>query len=89
MVSPCGMVKPSLITLVFDTELALWITGLLCPACCRDGLGVLFGLGEVNGDIDIPVFSFCDPFNVLFDPVVPDIIGSPGKTVKIIRRLLR
>jgi endonuclease/exonuclease/phosphatase family metal-dependent hydrolase len=40
-----------------------------------NGFGVLFGLGEVDGDVDLPVLGVGLPFQILLDTLGADIVG--------------
>ena len=69
-----GVIYPAGIPFVFPAKKALGIPRLLCQFCCGDGLWILFGLGEINGDIKIPVLRFSDPLHILLYPVTANVI---------------
>ena len=68
------MVYSSCIPLIFLTELALGIGTLLCVLCRSDCLRILLRLGEIDGDIQCPVFRIHGPLSVFFDSLSSDII---------------
>ncbi len=55
VVLPGGVVEPSRVALVLPAELALGVAGLGRGLRRGDGLGVLLRLGQVDGDVHIPV----------------------------------
>ena len=89
VVLPGGMVEPSRVALVFPAKLALGITGLRCRLCRRDGLGVLLRLGEVNGDVQLPVGGGRLPLHIPCDAVAPDVVRVLTEAVKPVRGVLR
>ena len=70
-----GMVQPAGIALVLHAELALGVGALGGELCRRDGLGVLFGLREVDGDVKVAVRGLGDPLEVPLDAVAADVVG--------------
>ena len=69
------MVHPSRIALVLLAEKALRIAGLLCILRSSNRLGVLFGLGKVDRDVEIAVFRRSNPLLIPADSVSADIVG--------------
>ena len=80
-----GMIHPACIPLVLPAQQALRITGLLCVSGRRDGLGILFRLGEVDGDIQVAILCIGNPFHVPADTVSANIVGVLAELVIVIR----
>ena len=70
-----GMIHPACIALVLHAELALGVSALGGQLGGGNGLGVLFRLREVDGDIQIAVGGLGDPLHVPLDAVAADVIG--------------
>ena len=70
-----GVVHAACIAFVLGAELALGVGALGSQFGGGNGLGVFFGLREVDGDIQIAVGGLGDPFQVALDAVAADIIG--------------
>ena len=66
------------------TEKALGISRLGKELCGCDSLGILLGLGEVNGDVYFSVLAFGLPLKVLFDSVRSYIVGVDRELVEVI-----
>ncbi len=82
------MVQPSGIAHILAAEQASGIGGPLLLGQGRgDGFGILFRLGEVDRDIQIPVAGGGDPLPVPDDAVAADVIAVPAELVEIVRRL--
>ena len=75
------VVHTARIALVFRAEHALGIAGLGGQLCRGDGLGVLFGLTEVDGHVQIAVLGGRLPAHVLLDAVAADVVGILRKIV--------
>ena len=88
VVLPGGMVHPAGVALILGAELALGIARLGRGLGGGDGLGVLLGLGEVDGDIQVAVVGLGLPPQILFDPVAADVIGILGQGIIPIGGLL-
>ena len=69
------------VALVGVTELAFGIAALRRETGCRDGAGVLLGLGEVDGDVQRAVGALVDPLLILADAVAADIVRILTETV--------
>ena len=69
------VVHAACVTLVLHTQLALGVSALGRKLCGGNGLGVLFRLGQVDGDIQVAVFGLGDPFQVALDAVAADVVG--------------
>ena len=87
VVSPGGVVHPSGVALIFPAELALGIAGLGGQLGGGDGLGVLLGLTQVDGNVQIAVLAFVLPADVLCDPVGADVVRVPAEGVVPVRSL--
>ena len=68
------MIDSPVVSLVLDAQLALGIAALRRVSCCRDRLGILLGLGEIDGDVQLAVLGLRLPSSVSGDPVSADII---------------
>ena len=58
----CRLARIACVALVFVAKEALGISALGQELCGGKCFGVLFGLGKVNGDVNIAVFRICFPF---------------------------
>ena len=72
------------VALVLPAEGALGVAGLGGVPGGGDGLGVLFGLTEIDGDDQVPVLRGGGPHLVLLHPVHPDVVGGPAQVVVVI-----
>ena len=70
-----GVIHAACIALILHAQLALGVSALGCKLCSGNGLGVLFRLGQVDGDIQIAVLGLCDPLQVALDAVAADVVG--------------
>src|SRR5699024_2152755 len=77
-----GVVHPAGVALVLHAQLALGVGALGGQLGGRDGLGVLFGLGEVDGDVQVAVGGGGDPLEVLLDAVAADVVGVLAEGVE-------
>ena len=89
VVLPGGMVHPACVALVLPAELALGVPALGGGLGRGDGLGVLLRLGEVDGDVQVPVRRRGDPLHVLGDAVAADVVRVLAQAVEPVRGLLR
>ncbi len=85
----CRMIHPARIALIFPAEQTLRIARLLRRPGRRNGLGVFFRLGKIDGNVQIAIFRFGNPFHIPRDSVTPDVIRIPAEFVIIIRGLHR
>ena len=46
-----------------------------------NGAGILFWFGKIDGNIQVSIFSGCNPLHILCNPVAPDIVGILAKSV--------
>jgi hypothetical protein len=76
-----GGVDATGVALVFLTKGALGITALLHSLGGGNGLGVLFGLGQIDGDIDLAVLGVMLPFHVLGNTVAADIVAVTAELI--------
>ena len=74
------------VALILVAEQALRITALRQELGGGDRFGVLFGLGEVDGDVDLAVFALRRPFHILGDAVGAYVVGRQTKVIKIVGR---
>ena len=88
VVLPGGMVHPARVALVFRTEHTLGIARLGSQLGGGDGLGILLGLGEVDGDIQFAIFCSRFPAQIFFDAVTADVVRVPAQLVVPVRSFL-
>ena len=88
MVGAGWMVQASLITFIFHAKLAGWIIAVLSLFSCRNLLGILFWLREIDGDFQISIFSRCFESNIFSNSLDLDIVILLTKLVKISYSLL-
>ncbi len=69
-----GVVHPAGVPLVFPAELALGVAALGGLFGGGDGAGVLFRLGKVDGDVQIPVLRGGHPLAVAGDALPADVV---------------
>ena len=88
MIGASWVVQATLVAFIFHTELAGWIVTILRLFSCRNFLGILFWLREIDGDFQIPIGSRCFESNVFSNSLDLDIIVLLTKLVKISHSLL-
>ena len=88
MILSGGMIDSAGISLVFLTKETLGITALLHQFRCRDGLGILLRLRQVDGYIQCTKFRIRCPLQIFFYSVSADIVAVTAEFVVIIRRRL-
>ena len=74
------------ITLILGAEQALWISALRQQLCGCNRTGILFGLGEVDGDVDRAVVSVGRPLHVLCHAIGTNVVAVAAELVKIVGR---
>ena len=84
-----GMVQAASVAFVFHTELALGITALRLQLGCSNGLGILFWLGQVDGNVQVTVFCGSNPLHVTLNSVTTDVVVVLGKVVEPVGGRLR
>ena len=89
MVFAGGVVHAACVTLVLHAQLALGVSALRCKLCGGNGLGVLFRLGQVDGDIQVAVRSLGDPLQVALNAVAADVVGVLTELVEPVGGSLR
>ena len=87
VVCPGGMVHPSGVALVLFTQLALGVGSLGGVLGGGDGLGVLFGLAEVDGDIHLAILGRILPAHILGNAIAADVVGIAAELVVPVRSL--
>ena len=88
VVGPGRVVHPSGVALVLPAQLALGVGGLGGIFCRGNGLGVLFRLAEVDGDVHFPVLAGVFPTHILGDAVAADVVGVAAEFVIPVRSRL-
>ena len=81
VILPGRMIHSTGIALVFYAQQALGIVGLGSCLCGSDGLGILFRLAQVDGDIQIAILSRSLPAHILLDTVAADVVGVLAEAV--------
>src|SRR5699024_2034639 len=89
VVLPRGVVDAAGVALVFGAELAARVVGGGQVPGGGDGARVLFGLGEVYGDVQLAVLRGGFPLDVLGDAVAADVVGVLAELVVPVRGLFR
>ena len=89
VVGPGGMVHPARVALVLPAQLAFGIGSLGGIFGSGDGFGVLFGLGQVDGDVHFAILAGVFPAHVLLDPVAADVVCIATEAVIPVRGLHR
>ena len=89
VVLPGRVVDPASIALVLSAQLAPGIGRRRQVAGGGDGLGVLLRLGEVDGDVQVPVLRRGNPLHVLGDAVPADVVGILAEFIVPVGGLLR
>ena len=69
------VIHAACVAFVFHAQLALGVSALGCKLCSGNGLGILFRLGQVDGDIQVAVRGFGDPLQIALDAVAADVVG--------------
>ena len=81
MVLTGRMIHPACITFIFGAQQALGIRSLGRILSCGNGLGILFRLRKVDGNIQLTVFGCILPAHILGNTVATDIIGITAELV--------
>ena len=89
MVLPGRVVHPAGVALILGAQLAPGVVGGGQVPGGGDGLGVLLRLGQVDGDVQLPVLRLRLPLHVLGDAVPADIVGVLAEPVVPVCGLLR
>ena len=72
------------VAFVIVAKNALWVARLRHLLCGGDGLGVLLGLGEIDGDVDVAVLGVSRPLEILCNSVASYIVGVAGELVEVV-----
>jgi len=83
---PRRVVEPARVALVFGAELALGVARLRRQPRGRDGLRVLFGLREVDRDVERAVLARVRPLHVPRDAVAADVVRVLAEAVEPVGR---
>ena len=79
------VVHPPGVALIFRAQLALGIAGLRGVFRCRNGLGVLFRLAEIDGDVQLPILRIGFPPHILHNTVAADVVRVLAEPVVPVR----
>ena len=83
MVGPCWMVDAALVAFIFQTELAERVARRLNQFGSRDGLGVLFWLGQIDGDFQIAILSRALVVDIFGNGLVFNIVIGLTELIKV------
>ena len=89
VVLPGGMVQIPRVPFIFPAQQAFGISTLLCQLSRRNGFGIFFRFGEIDGDINLPIRTLHHPFHIFTNPVSADIIRILAELIEIIGSFLR
>ena len=89
VVLPGRVVHAARVALVFRAQGAFGVAGLRRVFGSSDGARVLFGLGQVDGDVKRSVFAGIRPLLILRDAVAADIVGILAEAVEPVGRFAR
>ena len=84
----CGLRRVTRISLVVVAKQALGIAALRQKLCSGNGLGILLGLGQIDGNIDIAVLRGRFPLEVTADTVAANVVAVARQLIKVVGRLL-
>ena len=85
----CGRGERAGVALVLTAEQALGVAFGGQELCRGNRLGVFFGLGKIDRNVNVPVRAFHRPFEVAADAVGADIVVCAAQVVKPVGRRLR
>ena len=88
MVGAGWVIQAALVAFVFHTKLAGWIMAVLSLFSCRNLLGILFWLREIDGDFQISIFSWRFESNVFSNGLDLDVVILLTELIKISHGLL-
>ena len=89
VVCPGGVVHAPGIALVLPAQLALGVGRLRSVFRRGNGLGVLLGLAQIDGDVHFAILAFVLPAHIFRDAVASDVVGVTAELVVPVRGLLR
>ena len=85
----CRMIPSPCIAFIFKAKLALRISHGCRLSCCCNGFWILFRLGQIDSNIQFPVWAVDLPFLILFNPVTADIISILAELIEPVCGFLR
>ena len=89
VVLPGRVIYTSCVALVLSAKHAFWIAALGGGLRRGDGLGILLRLGQVDGDVQLPVGGGGLPLSVPRNAVTADVVRVLTEAVEPVRGLLR
>ena len=89
VIAPGGVVHAAGVALVLHAQLALGVAGLRSILGGSDGLGVLLGFGQIDGDVQFAVLGCILPAHILCNAVAADIVGITAEFIIPVRSLYR
>ena len=88
VILPRRMIHAAGIALILHAQQALGITRLRRQLGSGNRAGILLGLGQIDGNVQLAVFAGVLPLFILGDTVAADVVGILAQLVKPVRRLL-
>ena len=82
VVLPGGVIEPACIAFILAAEGTAGIAALRGRLCRGDGPRVLFRLGKIDGDVQLPVGGGSLPFDIPRDAVPPDVVGIHREAIE-------
>ena len=82
VVLPGGVIEPARIAFILAAEGAAGIAALRGRLCRGDGPRVLFRLGKIDGDVQLPVGGGGLPFDIPRDAVPADVVGIHREAIE-------
>ena len=82
VVLACRGIDSSGIALILAAEIALGIAALWSRLCRRNGAGVLFRFGQIDGNINLTVWTVYLPLLILLYAISADIIAILTQFIK-------
>ena len=76
------MIEPSGIAFIFHAKLTFGISTCFCISGSGNGFGILFRLGQIDGNVDLSIITGDLPFLILTYPVTADVVAVLREFVK-------
>ena len=83
-----GMVHAACVAFILRAQLALGVAGLGSVLGGGDSLGILLGLGQIDGDVQLAILRCVLPAHILGNTVAADVVGVAGELVVPVGGLL-
>ena len=82
MVLSCRMIYTTCIAFIFPAQLTFGISTCFCISGSGNGFGILFRLGQIDGNVDLSIITGDLPFLILAYPVTADVVAVLREFVK-------